>query len=438
MQLTMFPSDKGDCLLLESSDPGPKKKRILCDGGMQSSFVASVAEELANRGGTLDAVYVSHIDDDHIAGVLKLLRDTMEWKVFDFHVGNGNNGVRKPKVPRPPPIKRLWHNAFHDVLKKNEGDIETLLTAMAPMLSSTDDADLAKIGAEQQNIVTSKAQAIEVSQLVSPEQLGIPVNQARKAGDGHTFMMVHDNNHAPIQMGSMRMTIIGPFEEDLKEFRKEWNEWLRNNKARVNELREKAKRQADRLTNDVGGIFAPFVFKADEFGDRKKVTLPNLVSLMFFVEDGSETLLLTGDGHSADILKGLEQTRKMKRGGDIHVDILKVQHHGSEHNIDSQFCRRVSADHYVFCGNGFSGNPETKVLELIYNSRFGKDKTKLATNPTAQGRRVKFWFNTVAQRQVDPKKQAHMAELQKMCRRWEQKQPLFSAKFMGGDSLAVR
>jgi hypothetical protein len=32
--------------------------------------------------------------------------------------------------------------------------------------------------------------------------------------------------------------------------------------------------------------------------------------------------------------------------------ILKVQHHGSENNMDDALAERVSADHYVFCGNG--------------------------------------------------------------------------------------
>jgi len=437
MQLTMFPSDKGDCLLLESGDPKAKRKRVLCDGGMRNSFAASVADELSKRGGTLDAVYVSHVDDDHIAGVLKLLQDSMEWKVFDFHHKNGGDGVKKPKVPRPPKIVRLWHNAFHDVIKQNAGKIDTMLAAMAPMLSSTEHPELRSIGDEQRNLITSKAQAIEVSQLVSPEELGIPVNNAPKVGGDHRFMMARNGAKA-IPMGSMRMTIIGPFEEDLDAFRKEWNQWLKDNQPRVTELRAKAKRQAGVLTNDVDTILAPFVFKAVEFGDRKKVTLPNLCSLMFFVEDDDQTLILTGDGHADDVLKGLEQTGKVVANGDIHVDILKVQHHGSEHNIHAKFCRRVSADHYVFCGNGFSGNPELSVLELIYDSRFGRDAAKLATNAKANGRHVKFWFNAAPQRQSDPDRRAHMTEVQQMCERWERTNPLFEARFMAGNSLIVQ
>lgn len=432
MKLTMFPSDKGDCLLLESNG-----RRMLCDGGMQSSFDESVAPELSKRGGEIDIAYISHIDDDHIAGILKMLRDTMDWKVFDFHKKNGDTGVRKPKVPRPPKLNRLWHNAFHDIIGKNAGPITDLLAAMAPMLSSTENPRLQEIAQEQQNLILSKAQAIQVSQMLSPKLLGIPVNEAAKAGDDHTFMMVRDGQ-APSRLGNLKLTIIGPFESDLRNFRDEWNEWLRANKETVTKLRRNAKTQADRLSSDIDSLFAPFVFSSKEFGDRKSVTLPNLVSLMLHVEGDGKTLLLTGDGHSADILKGLEQTAKIPKGGDIHVDILKVQHHGSEHNIDEEFCRRVSADHYVFCGNGFSGNPELGVVELLYNSRFGKKPGALATNAAGQGRKAKFWFNTVPERQSDSKKKEHMKKLRLMCQKWSTSQPKFSARFMKEDFLEVR
>ena len=70
MKLTVFQSEKGDCLLLTSQNA---RRRILVDGGMRASyqtFVAPALGDLASRGEALDLVYVSHIDQDHIAGVL--------------------------------------------------------------------------------------------------------------------------------------------------------------------------------------------------------------------------------------------------------------------------------------------------------------------------------------------------------------------------------
>jgi beta-lactamase superfamily II metal-dependent hydrolase len=78
---------------------------------------------------------------------------------------------------------------------------------------------------------------------------------------------------------------------------------------------------------------------------------------MFLVEENNKTLLMTGDGHSRDILKGLKAAKRLDANGGLHVDILKVQHHGSEHNIDKDFTRVISADNYIFCGNGSHTNP---------------------------------------------------------------------------------
>jgi hypothetical protein len=53
----------------------------------------------------------------------------------------------------------------------------------------------------------------------------------------------------------------------------------------------------------------------------------------------------------------------------MHVDILKVPHHGSSNNLETSFFRRITADHYVFSGNGEHGNPERETLEMLFEAR---------------------------------------------------------------------
>ena len=43
--------------------------------------------------------------------------------------------------------------------------------------------------------------------------------------------------------------------------------------------------------------------------------------------------------------------------GRLHVDILKVPHHGSERNISETFFDIVTADVYVISANGRDDNP---------------------------------------------------------------------------------
>ena len=150
-------------------------------------------------------------------------------------------------------------------------------------------------------------------------------------------------------------------------------------------------RDAERLgTNDLKSLMT--LRSAQTLGDRSKVTPPNLASLMLLVEERGKTLLLTGDGHWKAILDGLRFHQKLDEEERIHVDILKVQHHGSEHNINEEFVSRVTADHYIFCGNGEHENPNLRVLEVLMDSRIG-DVTFRSTNPRAAGS-FKLWFNS--------------------------------------------
>ncbi len=140
MKIRVFQSDKGDCLLLTSTSG---KNRVLVDGGMSAAFTEHVAPALAKLNGKkpqLDVVYVSHIDDDHISGVLQLMNDLMDWRVFDFqtkHKKAGDKPPRKPKSERPPEIGKIWHNAFHELLKDNAGPIGDMLAASTALLSAS-------------------------------------------------------------------------------------------------------------------------------------------------------------------------------------------------------------------------------------------------------------------------------------------------------------
>jgi hypothetical protein len=51
------------------------------------------------------------------------------------------------------------------------------------------------------------------------------------------------------------------------------------------------------------------------------------------------------------------------------VEVLKVPHHGSANNLESDFFERITADHYVFSGNGEHGNPEREALQMLLDAR---------------------------------------------------------------------
>jgi metallo-beta-lactamase superfamily protein len=432
VKLTVFQSDKGDCLLLTSRDG----KRMLVDGGMADSYRAHVAPalgRLARAGHGLDLVYVSHIDEDHVAGILELMSNLVAWRVYDYQRESGNTGFKAPDVPRPPEVAGLWHNPFSEQAGKNVGEIESVLAASASVLEAGRADGERADAAGRRELAASVGQAIELSRRVSPEQLGIPVN--RQFGGKRVVVGGADD---VVALGSLRLTVIGPFEEDLRKLRGEWNDWLGKNQAELERVRKRMRADTDRLANadvDVDGFRDALRGHAqdlragtkDAVARRSRVTTPNLASLMLFVEEGDTTVLLTGDGHQREVLRGLEAAGKLD-GGNIHVNVLKVQHHGSEHNIDAEFCRHVTADHYVWCANGSDENPDLDRVAALIDTRLEKPDG-----------RFKLWFNSSPRATEEPKHKLHMREVQRLVRsRVLRGKGRMTATFLDGHSFDVR
>lgn len=416
MKLTVFQSSKGDCLLLESADG----RRVLIDGGMAASYrghAAATLGALREAGERLDLIYVSHIDEDHISGVLELMDAELDWRVHDFQLDSGNAAHRPPKRPRPPEIGELWHNAFSDLVPANSGAITDLLAMTAAVLDFGSEAEDPERAERHRELATSVSQGIRLSRRVGSEQLKVPLNRAF----GGKLALVRDGQ-APIALGSLELTVIGPFADDLDVLRDEWNDWLRKNQAKVEKARARMRVDVERLgVGEIELLQAALESRAAELGDRRKVTAPNLASLMLLVDEGDSTVLLTGDGHATDILKGLEHAGRLDAEGAIHVDVLKVQHHGAEFNITAEFCRRVTADHYVFCGNGAHHNPDLRALEAVLDSRLGSPP---ARSSNAQvGDPFKLWFNSSPGCAGSDSNKEHMIKVQKLVARYAKRHP---------------
>jgi beta-lactamase superfamily II metal-dependent hydrolase len=402
MKLTVFQSDKGDCLLLTGADG----RTLLADGGMRDSYkryVSPTLGKIAEAEQAIDLVYVSHIDQDHIAGILQMMDNVVAWRVYDYQTHTGNTTFRKPECPRPPKVRDIWHNAFHDQIQDNIKEIEDLLAAN--MKAFLIDEELAEHAEAYGNLVASKREALLLSHRVGPHQLNIPVNRQFDGG----LIYVADPPDK-VSLGGMDLHVIGPFQKDLKKLRDEWNEWLRKNQEVIQDIRDRARRDAELLHVDEGTMLrSSMLALATELGRRNLVTTPNLASLMLLVEEGDKTVLLTGDGHADDILTGLRAVGKLDDDGSIHVDVLKVQHHGSEHNIHADFCKAVTADHYVFCGNGAHHNPDLSALQAIIDSRLDLE----APGSPLADRPFKLWFNSSA-KVTKPSYRDHIEQVEQL------------------------
>lgn len=321
--LETLPAGEGDCLLLHYG-PASDPLVAVIDGGPSGVYKRTLRprlEELrASRadGGVLQLqlVAVSHIDDDHIRGVLDLVRG----------VAREHDEGREPSFE----ILGLWHNSFEDIV--GGGGPEEVPAAVAALGTRAD---------------------VRASGLSEPARLvAASIAQGRALRDTANALDL-DVNHpsdgpvtAPMNVDwgdGLSFVVVGPPRERLDDLHEAWE-------------RDVKRRKLDEA-------------KVAAYLDG---SVYNLSSIVMLAQAKRKRMLLTGDARGDDILDGLRAAGLLKRAP-LHVDVLKLPHHGSDRNVETDFFRRIVADHYVVSGDGTHGNPEVATLQMISEAREDDD-----------------------------------------------------------------
>jgi len=390
MKFIAFHAADGDCCLIESRNSPPR--RVLVDGGRTASYEANTRNVLGairNQAGKLDVICVSHIDDDHISGIVRLVEDEVAWRQFEF-LKTTKPSTKPPSIARPPKIGEVWHNGLFRLVGDETGHaVEPVLSTVATILAGSPAESIRTLASKLDDIITGELSSMELTRRLSPQQLGIPLNP-RSGG-----RLVKRSASGPakpsedVSLGSLRMFLLGPSQDDIDTLRVTWQKFLDKSKDALAKLHQQLLRDEERL-----GALSPRIVANPMLDETlgqglSQVTEANLASLMLLVEEGTKKVLMTGDGVSSEIIEGLQRHKKLDAAGRIHVDVLKVQHHGAKANVDDHFVRAVTADNYVFCGNGAHTNPELEVVEAFATARLkGFD----GAAPIGPNRPFKFWF----------------------------------------------
>lgn len=73
MTLDVLPASKGDCMILSWEEKG-KEHQIIIDGGIQGTY--KYIKKHFTKKLYLDGVFITHVDYDHVGGLLKMLEDS--------------------------------------------------------------------------------------------------------------------------------------------------------------------------------------------------------------------------------------------------------------------------------------------------------------------------------------------------------------------------
>jgi ribonuclease BN (tRNA processing enzyme) len=346
LQLEALQANDGDCLLLHFGS-ATKPSLVLIDGGSAGAYrdvLARRLDQLRSNKPILDLrlVVVSHIDADHITGIVDMFRQMSE------RVNNGQQPLWK--------VGSLWHNAFDKVVGKHPQSASSATVAAAAS-GSVSPAQLENL--ERKGLTDSKALAVvasvkQGSDLQSFAKKLTKIN-AETNGD---LVEAPEAGRRDIKIDkTLTLTVLGPKQAELNDLENEWK-------------KSKAKHPADEQA------------AAADYLNR---TVPNLSSIVFLAEEkqakgGSTRILLTGDAGGDLILDGLKTADLLDGDEKIKVDVLKVQHHGSNHSVTEDFFRQVVADRYVISGNGKHGIPHLDTLHWLSNAQKGKPYHAYLTN----------------------------------------------------------
>ena len=301
----------GDATIIRHTGNSGHEVIGLIDGGPSPAFKGAIQPALAAHGiaqnvGGLDWVAVSHVDSDHIGGVLKLVRAGFTVDGFYFN------------TPSPFPDSAVTPaTTGASSGRALEGRLSALIAALPPTLE-----------------VASIPQGQALLDLILQQGNGLyllnpPSNQRLLTGD-------------TCQIDGLALSIVAPSQSRIDTLLREW-------------------------AVAVAGGAVP------ASAERMDTSITNLSSLAFLATSGVRTALFTGDALEDDIVAGLEA---IGRALPMHVDVLKVPHHGSNSAANPAslaagrgLIETVSADHYIVSADGTSTNPALATLKRIVDAR---------------------------------------------------------------------
>lgn len=329
LKLKVVQAEFGDCLLLRygsETQPG----YLLVDGGPSETYpmhLKPVLEQIAASGACLDLVVLSHVDNDHIIGLLEMMADMVR--------------RREKRQPDLLPVRGLWHNSFERTMGGNRGLVARVDSGLAGAGASFANAAAVTFGISEGNKL-----------LMAAQQLKIPINPHTGGGTITTAALPR-----PVELQDLKLWVLGPTPQNLEQLQTKWLAWLDTYQKR-----------------------APFAGAAE--AEKLDRSVPNLSSIMLLAQSGRRKILLTGDATSDDVLEGLRAHRLMPKSGVLNVDVLKMPHHGSARNVRKAFFDTVRAKTYVISANGRDGNPDLATLIwLVSAAKEQRRKIKiLATN----------------------------------------------------------
>lgn len=315
--MTLLPAGQGDSVLIEYGD-AQALRRVLVDGGPARSY-GKISEQLGKiepHLRYLDLLVMTHVDADHIEGVIKLINDA------DLSVE----------------IAEVWFNGYRQL--------------------PPDDS----LGPPQGEILSALL-----------EERRIPWNRAFSSA----AVQRRGGRQLPrVDMpGGLTLTVLAPDDSALRTLRRVWDKECRAAGIAPGSTRDALELFAasKRLSPgdsylgelDVDGLAAQR--ETEEDGSAT-----NASSIVFLAEFGGRSVLLGGDSTPAVLTAGVERLLAERNLPVLEVDAFKLPHHGSRYNVTRDVLQLVRSPIYlVSTDSKYFKHPDPAAIARViaYGSR---------------------------------------------------------------------
>jgi beta-lactamase superfamily II metal-dependent hydrolase len=343
LKIKMYPAENGDAFLLSAIG-----KNVLIDGGYAKTFDNHILNDLRNlsrNGEALDLVITTHIDSDHIGGVIRFL--------------SSNGTVDQSKIIK---IKEIWHNSLRCLTSPLESEIRAedfaLLTSINrrghPVIAADEDKCPETISAKQGSTLAS---------------LIYNGGYLWNGGDGSN--RISANSRLTAETPGLTIDVITPSEKRLQELLKKWKRELKRYGYKgplatgdvIDDAFEYMMEHQSQASDPALVLLSGRQKKLEEIY-TPDTSIPNGSSISTIIELNGIRLLMLADAWSEDVVEIL--TRLRDRGESMSFDVVKISHHGSLHNTSPKLLKIIDAPKYFISSNGSKHNhPDIELLKAI-------------------------------------------------------------------------
>lgn len=293
----VLPAQRGDALWIEYG-PEANPFRILIDGGITRTGRIHLRNMLAAQGAPLqfELLVITHVDLDHIQGVIELLE----------------------RLPPGVAFKEIWFNGW-DQLKG--------------------------IGLEPMGI----KEGIRLSDILEQNH----ASAWNKAAAGRAISLdEHDDVVRYPLAGGMTVTVLAPGRAQLGKLRDRWHEVVEAFGA--DEEAEAMGQAPAGLAPEIEGLEAMGPIDVPSLAEapfEEDDTVPNGSSIALALEFAGKRALMLGDAYPSVIAQSVQ---RLSPNGRYPADLVKLAHHGSRNNTDRKLAKLLAAPFWVFSSNGAS------------------------------------------------------------------------------------